>query len=65
MQKLINTWNKHRALEVWRDHIRKWRLVKRVIKVKGRKERELAFKRWISFTLNSRHNALLQSIGME
>lgn len=53
-QKAINQWNKARAIESWRAHVKRWRVFRRVVKVQARKTREHAFKRWLRTVIQAR-----------
>ena len=44
---MVREWNKRRMVEVWREKIRKWKLIKRVVKNKTRRVGAEAFKKWV------------------
>ena len=47
-------WCKTRAIEIWREHVRKWRILKRVSKIRARKSKEGALKKWIRWNQGMR-----------
>ena len=53
-QKAINQWNKARAIESWRAHVKRWRVFRRVVKMQARKTREHAFKQWLRTVIQAR-----------
>jgi hypothetical protein len=46
-EKMRRQENKKRALDLWVLHCKRWRLLKKIAKLKSRKLKEKAFRKWI------------------
>jgi hypothetical protein len=52
-------WCKSRAIEMWREHVRKWKVLKRVLKVKQRKTKEMAMRKWVKWAQGEKRDSEL------
>jgi hypothetical protein len=59
-EKMRRQENKKRALDLWVLHCKRWRLLRKMAKLKSRKLKEKAFRKWILQSFNSHKGNLDQ-----